>query len=100
MNPVDMRAWLRLVVAVASRPALWATALRQVRRLAPRGWYRRRPYLPLPPTEYIRFRLVTMFGDPDRHPRAEDVLNYLTWCREWDRGGDDRRHRGARPSSR
>ena len=38
--------------AVARRPALWRTSLRQARRLAPRGWWRRPPFLPLPAPGY------------------------------------------------
>jgi hypothetical protein len=75
-------AWVPLVVAVARRPRLWPTALRQVRRTAPPGWWRRPPFLPLPSGAYMRFRLVTQYGAADHQPEVADVLNYLTWCRE------------------
>ena len=76
--------WLRIGVAVARRPRLWRTAVRQMRRTAAPGWYRRAPFLPVPSGDYLRFRLVTQYGQPDHHPVAADVVNYLAWCRQWD----------------
>jgi len=74
--------WMRrAAAAIAVRPRLWGTAVRQVVRLAPRGWWRRWPPVPLPDAEYLRFRLVTQYGDPDRMPDADDVVTYLEWCR-------------------
>jgi hypothetical protein len=67
--------------AVLVRPWLWWTAAVQVLRLAPRGWWRRWPPLPLPDRDYVRFRLVTQYGDPDRSPDAADVVRWLSWCR-------------------
>jgi hypothetical protein len=69
------------VLAVLARPRLWPTALRQWRRLAPAGWWRRWPFLPVPPREYVRFRLITQYGEDGHAPTPEDVVNYLTWCR-------------------
>jgi hypothetical protein len=74
--------WLRVVAAVAGRPALWPTALRQARRLARPRWWGRPPFLPLPDPAYVRFRIVTQYGgDGDRAPVPADVLNYLSWCK-------------------
>jgi len=76
--------WLRVAVAVGRRPRLWRTALRQMRRTAAPGWYRRAPFLPLPSGDYLRFRLSTQYGDPNHRPAPADVVNYLAWCRQWD----------------
>ena len=46
----------------ARHPSLWATAVRQALRLAAPGWWRRRPFLPLPAPDYLRFRLQTAYG--------------------------------------
>jgi hypothetical protein len=73
--------WGRVAAAVAVRPSLWATAVVQALRLAPRRWWLRRPYLPLPDRGYLRFRLQTQYGDADREPDAADVVTYLHWCR-------------------
>lgn len=74
-----------VAVAVLVRPALWLVSLRQLRRLVAPGWWRRAPWLPLPPAEYVRFRLVTAYGsDGPDGPRdlARDLLAYLQWCRD------------------
>lgn len=84
MKPVVMT---RLVVALARRPTLWFTALRQWRRTTPTGWWRRRPFLPIPSGDYMRFRLVTQYGAADHHAEPPDVLNYLAWCKLQDRVG-------------
>jgi hypothetical protein len=34
----------------------------------------------LPDRAYLRFRLETQYGDPDRRPTAADVVSYLRWC--------------------
>lgn len=75
--------WLRVVLAVVSRPRLWPTAIRQMYRMAAPGWYRRSPFLPLPSGAYLRFRLVTQYGDPKHRPEPIDVVNYLSWCKQW-----------------
>lgn len=76
---------MRAMGAVLVRPSLWVTALAQVLRLARPGWWHRWPPLPLPDGEYLRFRMVTAYGDPDRRPDPADVVTYLHWCRAWPR---------------
>jgi hypothetical protein len=65
------------VWAVARRPRLWAVAL----SLVPPGWWRRRPYLPVPSRDYLAFRMETQYGRADARPDAGDVVAYLEWCR-------------------
>ena len=77
-------SWLGPVAAaVARHPGLWWTALRQLWALAPNGWWRRRPWLPLPDPSYLRFRLVTQYGDATHTPEPGDVVTYLHWCRAY-----------------
>ena len=71
--------------AILATPGLWRSALRQWRRTTPPGWWHRRPFLPVPPVEYLRFRMVTQYGDAPRQVAAADVLNYLAWCKRQDR---------------
>lgn len=75
-----------IIGAVLVRPSLWFTAIRQVARLAPRGWWKRAPFLPLPQVDYLEFRLVTQYGGGHGEPRGEirpvDVVDYLQWCKE------------------
>jgi hypothetical protein len=69
------------LAGVARRPMLWPVALRQWRRLTPPGWWRRAPFLPVPSRDYLRFRLLTQYGDSEASASGADVVNYLTWCR-------------------
>ncbi|HKH05586.1 MAG TPA: hypothetical protein VKA65_10515 [Acidimicrobiales bacterium] len=69
--------------AVARRPGLWPVAVRQAFVLAEPGWWHRRPFLPLPPVDYLRFRSQTAYGGSgDRPPGREEVVIYLRWCRD------------------
>jgi hypothetical protein len=79
----EKRWWVAAAAAVARRPALWTTAVRQLFVLARPGWWRRWAPLPAPDPDYLRFRLQTAYGDPDRAPEPVDVVTYLHWCREW-----------------
>jgi hypothetical protein len=72
---------IRIGLAVARHPRLWPVAVRQWRRTTPDGWWRRRPYLPVPTREYLEFRLLTQYGDSRSRASSADVVNYLTWCR-------------------
>ncbi|MBU6328742.1 MAG: hypothetical protein KGR18_02165 [Acidobacteria bacterium] len=77
-------AWLGgATLAVLRHPSLWGTALRQIGRLAPVGWWRRAPFLPLPDPDYLRFRLITAYGGEGSDPQPSDLLTYLHWCRAW-----------------
>jgi len=69
------------VWAVVRRPDLWTTALAQLLALAAPGWWRRRPHLPYPSADYMRFRMQTQYGDPTHAPEAADVVSYLHWCK-------------------
>jgi hypothetical protein len=75
----------RIAAAVARRPSLWPTAARQARRTARPGWWKRPPFVPLPTDEYLHFRTVTQYGETERPPHPGDVVDYLAWCREWER---------------
>lgn len=77
--------WAAAILAVLLRPWLWWTALRQGLRLAGPRWWRRPPYVPLPDREYLRFRMLTAYGDPTAAPLPADLVSYLEWCRAWPR---------------
>jgi hypothetical protein len=74
-------SWRGVVGAIARRPRLWPTAARQARRLAPRRWWTRPPFLPLPDRGWLRFRAETQYGDPDHPPEPDDVVTWLRWAR-------------------
>lgn len=75
---------IRAAIAILARPSLWVTAVRQVRRTAPPGWWRRPPFLPVPSGEYLEFRLLTQYGDARHAWDRDDVVNYLRWCKCWE----------------
>lgn len=75
------RILLSAAGAVTVRPSLWATAAVELRRFVPDGWWRRRPFLPVPDPALLRFRAVTQYGDPDRDPDPADVVAWLRWCK-------------------
>jgi hypothetical protein len=87
--------WVAGARLVLARPGLWATAIRQVWRLARPRWWRRRPFLPLPDPDYLRFRLETQYGggSGDAPPDPHDLVDYLEWCRELAASAG---HRGGR----
>jgi hypothetical protein len=74
---------VRLTAALAARallhPTLALDLLRVVWNFRARGWYRRPPFLPLPPREYVRWRMHTAYGDYDAVPPARDVERYARW---------------------
>ncbi len=70
------------VIAVVRRPHLWPTAARAAVSLAPTGWWRRAPFLPLPDPDWLHFRLVTAYGGDGSTPlRADDLVAWLDWKR-------------------
>jgi hypothetical protein len=84
---VTFRVAIKVAAAVATRPSLWSTAVRQWKRTTPRRWWRSAPFLPVPRRDYIEFRLVTQYGSTGHPPAPADVLNYLSWCKRQRRPG-------------
>jgi hypothetical protein len=54
--------------------------LRAAWRFRARGWWRRPPFLPLPPREYLDWRLHTAYGDGGQEPTAEEMERYVRWA--------------------
>jgi hypothetical protein len=76
--------WRRLVLALAARsllqPSLGVALVRVAWRFRKRGWYAAFPFLPLPPRDYVRWRMYTAYGDYDAVAPAEDVERYARWA--------------------
>jgi hypothetical protein len=70
-------AWRALV-----RPRLAVDLVRLAWSFRARDWYRRPPFLPLPPREYMRWRMFTAYGDEAAVPPVQDVVNFARWRRE------------------
>jgi len=81
-----MLSWRSLSFALAGRAVVnprvaWdlvslAWSMRRLR------WYRTPPFLPLPPPEYVRWRMYTAYGDERAVPPVEDVLRMARWRRD------------------
>jgi hypothetical protein len=72
----------RLALHASVNPRLALDLARLAWSFRARDWYRRPPFLPLPPREYVRWRMVTAYGDPDAVPPLEDVVRFARWRRE------------------
>ena len=81
-----MRSWPSLALALAAHASVHPRAAADLVALAwsmrRRGWLRSPPFLPLPPAEYVRWRMYTAYGDERAVPPAADVLRYARWRRE------------------
>ena len=79
-----MASWLGLTVALAVRgirhPSTGVALLRVAWRFRARGWYGRFPFLPLPASDYVRWRMYTAYGDETIVPPADDVVRYARWA--------------------
>ena len=61
-------------------------------RFRQRGWFRRPPFLPLPPADYMRWRMHTAYGDEQHMPSVRELEAYVRWAanmRKHGRIGDD-----------
>ncbi len=74
--------YLRLALKALVRPRLAVDLLRLAWSFRARDWYRRPPFLPLPPRDYMRWRMFTAYGDEQAIPPAQDVANFARWRRE------------------
>lgn len=71
---------LRLLPRALVSPSLAWALLLVVWRFRHIRWYARFPFLPLPPREYVRWRMYTAYGDADAVPPLEDVVRYARWA--------------------
>ena len=78
----SLRSGASISIAVLRRPTLWSTAIKLIFRLIPRRWWSRAPFLPVPNREYMRFRVLTQYGDQDHVLEVADVLKYLYWLKD------------------
>lgn len=64
----------------ALRPALLRGLLGAAWRFRARGWWRRPPFLPVPPREYLDWRMHTAYGDDGRLPTTGEIERYVRWA--------------------
>jgi hypothetical protein len=79
-------SWTALIARLAMRAVVQPRLALDLVRLAwsfrARGWYRQPPFLPLPPREYLRWRMFTAYGDEAAVPPVEDIVRLARWRRE------------------
>lgn len=79
-----MSSWLRLSLVLSLRairhPSLALALVRVGWRFRRRHWWRRAPFLPLPSSEYLHWRMHTAYGDGGYVPAADDVVRYARWA--------------------
>lgn len=74
------RLSLRLALRALKHPATGVALLQVAWRFRRRQWWRRFPFLPLPATDYVRWRMHTAYGSDDFVPPPEDVERYARWA--------------------
>jgi hypothetical protein len=70
----------QLALRALRRPATAVALVRVAWRFRRRHWWRRFPFLPLPATDYVRWRMHTAYGDDDFTPPPADVERYALWA--------------------
>jgi hypothetical protein len=79
-------SWTALLGAAALRallsPRLAVDLLRTGWAFRRRRWWAAPPFLPLPDTTYLRWRMYTAYGADDAVPPLEDLLRFVRWRRE------------------
>ena len=77
-----MKLTVALTVRAILNPRTALDLLAMVWDFRARGWYRRWPFLPLPPAEYTRWRMYTAYGSESAIPPIRDVIRFARWRRE------------------
>lgn len=72
----------RILGAALRRPSVVPRLLGAAWAFRARGWYRRPPFLPLPPADYWRWRMETVYGDPEAVPDPDELARFLRWGAE------------------
>lgn len=82
-NGTPQRPKSLVLLSVAARalfrPRLLLALISTGWRFRRRDWFRRPPFLPLPPADYMRWRMHTAFGDEPDALSAKDLEAYVLW---------------------
>ncbi|NNK62270.1 MAG: hypothetical protein HKO98_03600 [Gemmatimonadetes bacterium] len=68
------------------RPGLIPALVGMAWSFRARDWMRRPPFLPLPPKDYMRWRMETAYGDPEAVPPADELERFVRWAAAMRRG--------------
>ena len=79
-------SWPRLALRLALRglgePRMAVDLVTAAWAFRRRDWWRLPPFLPVPDRTYLRWRMLTAYGDPDAVPPIEDVIRFARWRRD------------------
>ncbi len=82
-----MPTWTSLALSLTARaainPRVAADLITMAWAFRRRDWLRRAPFLPLPPADFIRWRMHTAYGDERAIPPLADVLRFARWRRTY-----------------
>ena len=67
---------------ILRHPTLWPEAIRTYAAFTPAGWWKQRPFLPVPRRAYLRWRMQTAYGAADAAPAPSDLIHFLEWRRD------------------
>ncbi|MEO8201325.1 MAG: hypothetical protein ABI679_12435 [Gemmatimonadota bacterium] len=73
---------LRLTAYAAVRPRVALDLARTAWAFRRRSWWTRPPFLPVPDSTYLRWRMYTAYGEDRTVPPFEDVIRFARWRRE------------------
>ena len=80
------QSWGPLAAALIGRalinPRLAIDLLKTGWAFRRRRWWSRAPFLPVPDSAYLRWRMDTAYGDESAVPPVEDVIRFARWRRE------------------
>ncbi|HEY0995543.1 MAG TPA: hypothetical protein VGD77_06105 [Gemmatimonadaceae bacterium] len=75
-----LRLTLQLIPRLLLRPLDLVALLRLMWRFRRREWMRHPPFLPVPSTIYLRWRMLTAYGDENALPQADELLRFARWA--------------------
>lgn len=77
-------SWTQLTLILVGRaivrPRLALALLTVAWRFRRKDWYKLPPFLPLPSTKYVSWRMHTAYGNNAAVPPADDVVRYALWA--------------------
>ncbi len=81
MGPASWpQVYVQLALRALASPRVAVDLARLSWSFRARDWYRRAPFLPVPPRAYMRWRMYCA-GDEDAVPPVDDVIRFARWRR-------------------
>ncbi len=78
-----LASWLlRSALTLIPHSDLWVIGFIELKRFARPRWWSKAPFLPIPGSDYWRFRMESIYGDAGAMPSGKDLIEFLRWCLE------------------